>query len=104
MAASLGGEVPGGERTHARVDVGCATSTSVAISARRNCEFWNEPIGCPNAVRCLTYSSVQVSAARAAATAATAMDSRSCGQVRDEIGEALALLAQQVRRRAPGHR
>ena len=50
--------------------------------------------------RSLTYSSVHPSAVRAADTAATAIDSRSCGQVGDELDEALALVAEQVRRPA----
>ena len=58
-----------------------AISSSVAISARRKRLFWNEPIGCPNALRSFTYSSVWSSAARAAATPVTAIDRRSCGSL-----------------------
>ena len=32
----------------------CAISISVAISAITKRVFWNEPIGWPNAVRCVT--------------------------------------------------
>ena len=32
----------------------CAISTSVAISARTNRLFWNEPIGWPKALRSFT--------------------------------------------------
>ena len=51
--------------------------------------FWKEPIGWPNASRSLTYASVQSSAARAAATPATAIDSRSCARLCDQLAEAL---------------
>ena len=58
-----------------------AISISVAISASTNRLCWNEAIGWPNAVRSLAYSSVRSNAARAAATAVTAIDSRSWGRL-----------------------
>ncbi len=57
-----------------------AMSTSVRSSASTKRECWKVPIGWPNAVRSLTYATVQSSAAWEAATAATAIDRRSCAR------------------------
>ncbi len=79
MAASSAVSVPVVEARTQRSTKVWAISISVAISASRKRLFWNEPIGWPNAVRSFTYSSVRSRACRAAATAVTAMESRSWG-------------------------
>src|SRR5918999_1480495 len=99
MAASSALSVPSDSAMTHRSGNGRATVSSVFISASVKRLCWNFPIGRPKASRVLQYSSVS---SKAASAPASAPDRQPLpGEVLHEVGEALALLAEEVGGRHP---